>query len=159
MEDYIFDGITNIRFNAGRKVSISPDYRPLYKITQILILLNYSNRRSSSLLRIQLFNYALKKIGVGDFLGEINSNQRISIVRFDPAVNRALIFAKGNGLLDVSENGKFKLTERGAEFIEWIVNEGDLLLEEKHLIQKYGRKITDSLVDRIFKGERGGRLK
>jgi hypothetical protein len=52
------------------------------------------------------------------------------IVRFDPAVNRALTYAIAYGFIEQLQNAKYKLTARGQKLAEQIIHVGDLMVVE-----------------------------
>lgn len=61
MDEY--NNITKISF-VKRPISIPPDYRPMFKVAQIVMILGYCCRSNrSSLLKLHLFSWALKSEG------------------------------------------------------------------------------------------------
>lgn len=71
------------------------------------------------------------------------------LVRFDPAVNRALKYAIADNLVSQLKNGTFKLTKNGKEFIKRIEKE-DILLEEKSFLNKLGTRLTKEKIERLM---------
>lgn len=74
---------------------------------------------------------------------------RIPIVRFDPAVNRALTYAVGYGLVEQQQNAKYKLTARGRQLAEQIKLAGDLMVLEINALNMLAKKLTEGKINEI----------
>ena len=73
----------------------------------------------------------------------------IPIVRFDPAVNRALSYALAYGLVERQQNAKFKLTSRGKQLAEQVKAVGDLMVMEINDLNLLAKRLTESKVEEI----------
>lgn len=72
-----------------------------------------------------------------------------AIVRFDPAVNRALTYAIAYGFIERQQNAKYKLTDRGQRLAEQIKVVGDLMAVEISDLNNLAKKLTETKVDEI----------
>lgn len=73
----------------------------------------------------------------------------VPIVRFDPAVNRALTYAMAYGLIEQQQTAKYKLTDRGRQFAEQIKLTGDLMVIEINDLKTLAKKLTETKVNEI----------
>jgi len=115
--DLPFDEIKEVRFSRKR-VPISPEMRPIYRISQIILVLHLSStKQTASLLKLQLFNWGLQNEGRYEQLLKLKETSYFPIIRFDPFLNRALNFGVAMGVfLFNDKTGKFSLTEKGEVF-------------------------------------------
>ncbi|MCL9662552.1 hypothetical protein L2089_17830 [Paenibacillus hunanensis] len=138
-----------------RKVPVSPEYRPLTKIAQIVLVLAMASRgNSANLLKFQLLNWAFKSKERDKVLLMLIQDPLITppLINMDPSVNRALQFATADKLISFSEStGKFTLSAKGLDFAKAINKEADILIEEKTLLTKIGLKVTDKVISTLFK--------
>lgn len=152
--DLPLDEIKQINFSR-KKIPISPELRPMFKISQIVLILYISStKQTASLLKLQLFNWALKKTARYDRLLKLKETRHFPIIRFDPFLNRALNYGIAMDLFSFNENtGKFTLTTKGEEFAESIEYQEDLLEEEKSFLHSIKKSLSDKFLSSIFKEE------
>lgn len=147
--------INNIFFKK-RPIPLPAEYRPLYKIAQIvLILKNNSRSHKSSLLRLHLFFWAFKnknnEESLLDFLSQ-KTNSRIDIWNVEPTLNRALYFALAEKLIEIKlPQGHYILTEKGHKFSELLNKNKSVLQTEKELLKLLKTSITETLVNKVSK--------
>lgn len=129
---------------------VLPDHRPLYKITQLLfVLLLASHGKKSSLVRLQMFNWALKadarrkKLVLAAETGVIE----FSAWGFDPVVDRALALAAAEGLVEQTSTG-VKLTEKGLIFCSSVIRE-ELYTEDRSFLSALKGGISENMVKTI----------
>lgn len=138
-----------------RKIPVSPEYRPVTKVAQIVLILFMASRgKSANLLKFQLLNWAFKLPEREKILLELIQDPLITppLINMDPSVNRALQFAVADKLITFSNTtGKFTLSSKGEEFAKAIVKETDILTSERNLLKKVGLKITDKIISILFK--------
>jgi uncharacterized membrane protein len=152
MVDYNFKNIT---FHK-RPIPVQPEYRPVYKIAQIVIGLKKSCRKNkASLLLLHLFSWALKSNEneklILDYL-KSPSNTLLEIWNFEPSLNRALHFAQAENLIEmVLPQGHYGLTERGHKFADVLIENDFVLLQEKAFFDSIKYSITETLVQDISK--------
>jgi hypothetical protein len=134
-----------------RPIPIPADYRPMYKIGQIVLILRLVCRsEKSTLLKLHLFSWALSTPENTAKLREhIQSNfqTEFAVWGIDPALNRALQFAIAEGISEVVAGKNYKLTEKGFRLFEMIKADEDLFTTEKAFLNEVGKnKITDTRI-------------
>jgi hypothetical protein len=152
--DLPYENAKKITFTR-RKIPVSPEYRPVTKVAQcILILFMASRGKSANLLKFQLLNWAFKLPEREKILLDLIQDPLITppFISMDPSVNRALQFAVAEKLITFSQTtGKFTLSSTGEEFANAIIQEEDVLTSEKKLLRKIGSSITDKIISILFK--------
>jgi len=128
------------------------EHRPIYKITQLLLVLYLSSRgKKSSLIRLHLFSWVLKdEIRKKMLLESANQNQVLfGVWGVDPAVNISLQYAEAEGL--ISKSGlSYKLTQDGAKYVSEIDSEM-AFKDDYFFLQSIGSKITEGMVENIIR--------
>lgn len=137
-----------------RPIPIPADYRPMYKIALIVLILRICCRsETSSLLKLHLFSWALTSDSNLNKLQEhIASNFQtdFSVWGIEPALNRALQLAIAEGICEVITGKNYKLTEKGFKFYEMINSDKELFVKEKVFLNFVGKtKITDSRINKM----------
>jgi hypothetical protein len=148
--------------NAGIVFNAKPDavpynYRISYKVSQLCLIMRICGRGNvCSLVKIHMISFALisqdnmsKLIDYADGVGYS------PIVRFDPAVNRALSFAIAYVFVEQQRTGKYKLTDRGERLVEQIKIVGDLMVSEINNLNTLAKKLTEGKVDSLLELWRG----
>lgn len=137
-----------------RPVALPGDLRPTWRIGLLVLLLNQCCRQQrSSLTRLHVLNWAVRsEVNHEDLIALIEG--RLSpdalIVRFDPAFNRAIDFAIGEGLVKRVDGSRIELTDSGKNFAEEISKDSKVYITEKKLAGTIRQKASESLVDNIF---------
>lgn len=149
--DLPFDEIKEIRFRRKR-IPIAPELRPMYRISQIILVLYLSStKQTASLLKLQLFNWGLQNAGRYDRLLKLKDTKDFPIIRFDPFLNRALNYGVAMGVFVFNDGtGKFSLTEQGEEFAKKILDE-DVFVEEKRFLKSIKKSLSDTYILSLFK--------
>lgn len=143
--------MSGLRFTI-KPTPVFPEHRPLYKIAQLVLILKVSSRGSkSSLARLQLFNWALKKKERGQLLADAAGSGELNVSGwgFDPAVPIALRFAIADGLIEDVSIG-YCLTTDGESFAHAVTSAG-LLTDDLALLQQISKKITEGMVTDVAK--------
>lgn len=138
----------------SRPEAIPGDFRPLWRIgTLLLILLVASRGGKSSLVRLHVLNWAirtpqnrqnLKNV----ILGKIKTEA--VLVRIEPSLNRAVDLAQGEGLVCRDASSHICLTPRGKSTAETICGEPSVFAEERTFLMEIGKKVTEKLVQHLF---------
>lgn len=149
MSEYI---LTNEIVFDCKPEAVPYNYRISYKIAQICLIISKScrGRAGCSLVKLHIISNALNtKEHMQALEDYVNDKMGFIIVRFDPAVNRALKYAITDNLIEQLQNGTFKLTETGKEFVKAIDND-DILNEEKSFLGRLGTKLTKEKVEQLM---------
>lgn len=142
-----------LRF-VRRPSPVLVEHRPLYKITQLLLVLQMSSRGGRSTLpRLHLFNWALKSADRIQKLVDAAKAKALNITAwgFDPALAIAIRFAVAENLVEPSSTG-YQLTEKGRGFITEVLNDANAFAPERKLLMQVGKEITEGMVEKVAKG-------
>ena len=136
------------KLHFDRKVMpVIPEHRPMYKICQILLVLKLcSIGRKSTLIRLHLFNWALKdEIRIRILISSAETKElSFGVWGIDPTLNMALNYATAEGLIKKVNTG-YELVEKGSEFLSKfkII---ELFEDESKTLKKIGKKITEKMI-------------
>jgi len=83
-------------------------------------------------------------------VGFAGGDDRSPIVRFDPAVNRALTFAIAYGFVEQQQTGKLKLTDSGVQLAEQIIAVKDLMVSEIESLKVLAKKLTENKIESLM---------
>jgi len=147
------DNQRRLRFER-RPSPVLFEHRPLYKICQLLLVLHISSRGGKSTLpRLHLFNWALKRV---DRIQKLVDAAKVKVLHitawgFDPALAIAIRYAIAEGLLQTTSTG-YQISEKGRSFITEVLKDADTFPNERIFLQKIGKDITENMVDTVAKG-------
>ncbi|OON62480.1 hypothetical protein B0920_03205 [Massilia sp. KIM] len=147
------DAPPRLRF-VRRPSPVLVEHRPLYKISQLLLVLQMLSRGGKSTLpRLHLFNWALKSTDRIQKLVDAANAKKLSMTAwgFDPALAIAIRFAVAESLIEVTSTG-YQLTEKGRGFITEVLKDADVFAPERRLLIKVGKDITEGMVEKVAKG-------
>jgi hypothetical protein len=145
----------NTEFIFGRRpVALPGDLRPTWRIGLLTLLLSQCCRQQrSSLTRLHVLNWAIRSEANHEDLtaligGKLSPDALV--VRFDPAFNRAIDFAIGEGLVRRVDGSRIELTDAGKAFAEEISKDSNVYVPEKNVANLIGQRVSEALVDNIF---------
>ena len=140
----------NIVFDA-KPDAVPYNYRISYKVTQLCLIMRLCGRGDvCSLIKLHMISYALISQDNMKKLVEFTEGTGCAlIVRFDPAVNKALTYAMAYGLIEQQQTAKYKLTERGKQLAEEIKDSKDLMILEINDLNLLAKKLTEAKVNEI----------
>lgn len=145
--------LPKLRFQ--RKPSpVLAEHRPLYKIFQILLVLHIASRGGRSrLIRLHLFNWALKSPERCKQLEDAAKAKRLQMTAwgFDPALAIAVRFAIAEGLIQEVSTG-YELTDSGSILAKSVVKDLNVLAEDVASLQAIGKGISEAMVEEVAKG-------
>lgn len=135
-----------------KPMPLMAEHRPIYKITQLLLVLYLSSRgMKSSLIRLHLFSWVLKDDRRKKMMLESANQNKIlfGVWGVDPAVNISLQYAEAEGL--ISKSGlSYKLTQDGVEYVANI--DGEMAFKDDYFfLQSIGSEITEGMVENIIR--------
>jgi hypothetical protein len=137
-----------------RPIPLYPSYRPMYKVSLILLILSINGYAGkATLLKLHLFSWALKSHKNLDALKDfVVSNYRKDLRFFgiELTLNRALNLAIAEKLISFHDN-KYSLLEKGSDFAKYLMQAPDLFIYEKQILKVIGKKITDEKMDDLLK--------
>lgn len=153
MTDAVVGDAQRLRF-VRRPSPVLVEHRPLYKITQLLLVLQMSSRGGKSTLpRLHLFNWALKSTDRIQKLVDAAKAKVLNMTAwgFDPALAIAIRFAVAENLVEASSTG-YQLTEKGRAFIAEVLKDTGAFAPERKLLIQIGKDITEGMVEKVAKG-------
>ena len=126
----------DIIFDA--KASAVPyNYRISYKVSLIcLIVGKCCGKKGCSSIKLQMINAATSSRKMQNELFEIIDNPFVietTLIRFDPAISRAINLAMAENLIFRQANGLYRLTEKGKLLVSAIYEDKQLMQVEKTL--------------------------
>ena len=140
----------DIVFNA-KPDAVPYNYRISYKVSQLCLIMRVCGWGDScSLIKLQMISYALfsnetmtRLISYAEGIGPA------PIVRFDPAVNKALTYAIAYGFVTQQKTGNYKLTTKGHNLAERIKIVGDLMTTELTSLKELSKKLTEAKIKEL----------
>lgn len=138
-----------------RPISISTDYRPMYKISLILLVLRLNCiKLKASLFKIHFIIWFIKNDkNMSSFYKNIDSKNIINVTNWsiEPSIIRALRYALAEELI-TQDTGKYVLSNKGMKFIDRVLEDNMLFQKEKAFLKALGkRKITDDKIEELLK--------
>lgn len=134
-----------------KPMPVMAEHRPIYKITQILLILHLASRgNKSSLIRLHLFSWVLKDERRKKILMESVKHDKIlfGVWGVDPAINISLQYAEAEGLIEKA-GLSYRLTQHGDKYASRIDDE--MAFKDDYLfLESLGSKITEVMVQNII---------
>ena len=144
-----------IRFTK-RPRPISPDFRPDWKISVLLLVLQFGSRgRKSSLTRLHVLNWAVRSDRHRkELLATIEADAPLFAfnVRFEPAFSRAVDLAAAAGLVSWVGGKRLELNATGSEIATNLKKHSDLFVPELDFLETVGKSLTEPAALRLAKG-------
>ena len=149
VNDYINNDII---FDA--KASAVPyNYRISYKIALICAIIGKCcGKKGCSALKLQMINAATTSKKAKDELFNLIDNPFITettIIRFDPAISRAINLAMADEVIFRQSNGLYRLKYKGKALLNAIYKNDETLAVEKQLLSELSNRLTEDIIDRI----------
>jgi len=138
-----------------RPVALPADLRPSWRIGLILLLLKVCCRRGrSTLTRLHALSWGIRAEQTRSALlavvtGSLAHNGDV-IVRFDPALNRAVDFALGEQLIRRCGGSRIELAPKGDALATALEAAEEAYQTEKIFMREIKQKFTEGLVDQLF---------
>ena len=140
--------IQKISFSS-KPISVYPSYRPMYRITQNLMILKFNcNANKASLLKLHLFSWGLKQEQNLEKLKDfVTSNfvNKIEYFSIEPSLNRALKLAEFEGLIGF-DGTKYFLKEKGDAFLNMVLKDNSIFKYEIQMLKFIGKKINENRI-------------
>jgi hypothetical protein len=99
------------------------------------------------MLKLQFFNWLLKSSSLQELIEDRLNHQSVftlELIHLDPMVNLALKYAIADDLISVTNNSKYKLTERGNKFADRILQDEQSVMEvEREFLVRIGKRVSE----------------
>ncbi|NFH89983.1 hypothetical protein FDA33_07160 [Clostridium botulinum] len=153
MEEMFSNIIKCIRVK-NRPTAVPYNYRILYKVTQLLLIISYccTTRKGCSIEKMHMISNTINdKDELNNLLSFIEEkNNNLIIVRFDPVINRAVGYALAENLILRQANGLFKLSPKGKTWVSEINKDVNLFIREKKIMESISFKLTEEKIKSLI---------
>ncbi|MHB9924600.1 hypothetical protein [Clostridium botulinum] len=152
MDDILFDSVDKVRF-VKRPIPVPYNYRIMYKIAQIVLVIGTCcGKRGCSLEKLHMICMGLVSKDEMCNLIQFTKGKltNYNLIRFNPAINRAVSFAIGDKIIFRQKNGLFRLTQEGKIFLNEIKHDKDLLLLEKAYLKDISNNLTEERINEVM---------
>lgn len=143
--DLTKDGIV---FDA-KPDAIPFNYRISYKISLLCMIIKVCcGRRGCSLIKMHIIATAVSDL---EYKRKLEKYLKTNIdnnfvVRFEPAVNRALEYALADEFMIQQANGAYKLTDKGKGLTSKILEDKTIFLHEKSVLEEIHNDLTEEKI-------------
>lgn len=137
---------------ALRPDPVSPDFRPERRIAVCLLIVEKSRAGKATWKAMHVLSWALQSSKRVEMLANLkfgNGLLDMPLVRFEPALDRALDLAVGLGLLSRESLGPFELTETGRKALAE-VREAGVLGSEVAALAAVNGKVSNKDIERLL---------
>ncbi len=152
---YFLEELEGSHFHfSSQPVALSADLRPLWRLTLLLLILHRCCRQSrSSLKKLHVLNWALRqpesrRVFLSVIKGSVRPDD--AIVRFDPALNRALDLARGEKLIDQVSVDRYQITPKGQRFAEEVFEDPECMKIEKWFLDEVAGQVTETAITKLL---------
>ena len=128
-------------------------YRITYRVALICMIIGKCcGKKGCSAIKLQMICAATESQKIQNDLFKLIERDIVSettLIRFDPAVTRAINFALYDNLIFRQSNGLYRLNEKGKKLVETIYCDNELMQQEKALFSRLKNKLHEELIDTI----------
>ncbi|HML90255.1 MAG TPA: hypothetical protein PKA28_17580 [Methylomusa anaerophila] len=145
------ENIDKIRM-VKRPVAVPYNYRIMYKLAQIvLIMAKCCINKGCSMQKVQMISSGLSSKDEFDRLRSfIEGKMQYPIIRYDPSINRAIVYALAEKLLFKQGNGLFRLTPKGKEFASALEIDEPIMALEKDYLREISNRLTEDKIKSVI---------
>ncbi|WP_338752289.1 hypothetical protein [Janibacter alittae] len=137
---------------TARADPISPDFRPERRVAVCMLIVDKCRAGKASWKAMHVLSWALQSPKRVDMLTNLKNGANlldIPVVRFEPALDRALDLALGVGFLTRDGVGPFELTGAGREALAEM-REARVLEQEAAALAAVNGKVSNRDVERLL---------
>ena len=165
------DALMEVPFTFQRRPTPIPaDMRPLRRVALLVLMLDKCQGGKASQEQLHVLNWAIRanesQYALLEFL-DGKGNPDKPIVRFDPTLDRATLFAEGEGLVAIELIGtregekvegkwpgyRVRLLELGRQLAKELISTADCFKEEREFLSKLKGKFTQGQITTLFSWE------
>lgn len=149
--------LLSVPFRFDRRPDPVPaSLRPERRIPLLLLLVSKSHGAGASWKGLQLLSWAVRSDANIELITSLRANNDLpdrALVRFEPALDRAIDLAVGLGMLEKKKNNVYRLTSLGRNLVSEIEASGVFEVERTRL-GRLGGKVTQKEVGRLLEWRR-----
>ncbi len=137
---------------TARADPISPDFRPERRVAVCMLIIDKSRAGKASWKAMHVLSWALQSPKRVEMLTNLKNGTNlldVPMVRFEPALDRALDLALGLGFMTRDGVGPFELTDAGREALAE-VREAGVLEREVAALAAVNGKVSNRDVERLL---------
>ncbi|MEO7099189.1 MAG: hypothetical protein ABI162_07485 [Luteolibacter sp.] len=150
----LLSGLTESFTFRERPEPLHHSLRADYRIATLLLMLRICGRGGrSGLVKLHVLNWASRKHDSRRALLDRLAGRFDYFdipLRFDPAFNRAVDLARGEGLVERDQSQAISLTPSGQDCVNEILSNADCLEREKGFFGLVGKRLTDAKVNEMI---------
>lgn len=155
MAEINFGDLDSLLIFRSRPEAIPGDFRPLWRIFIILLILHLSSRGGKSTIgKLHLLNWAIRTKDNRETFRKVISGDispETIVVRVEPSLNRAVNLAHGEGLVEIVKGNRIRITSRGQRAIDKLLAVEDLFTYEKSFLEDLGKSaLTEQVIDNLL---------
>ena len=136
-----------------KATAVPYNYRISYKIALICAIIGKCcGKKGCSAIKLQMINAATISQKVKAELFSLISNPFVmetTIIRFDPAISRAINLALADEIIYRQSNGLYRLKDKGKKLVDLIYEDDTVMMVEKQLLTELSNKLTEGIIDCI----------
>lgn len=156
-DSYFHRAIEDARFSfTARPEPVAGDLRMSWGIGILLLSLLHSHGKRGTFEKLQFLAHSVRthegREEVRELLARRLRATEVS-VRVEPWLNRAVSYAHGLGLVEVSNGRSVKLTQKGKEVAAAIEADEDVFREERSFLADVSKMLTQAQLTRIWRME------
>lgn len=149
VNDYINSDIIFV----AKASAVPYNYRISYKIALICSIIGKCcGKKGCSAIKLQMITAATTSKKAKDELFNLIDNPFITettIIRFDPAISRAINLAMADEVIFRQSNGLYRLMDKGKALLNAIYKDDETLAVEKQLLSELSNRLTEDIIERI----------
>jgi hypothetical protein len=118
-----------------------------------LLMTRCCRQGRATLQKLHVLNWALRTPEGREALLEAldgHGTPDSNLVRFDPALNKTLDFARAEQLVVQLEGGRYQVTTKGITLAEQLEEDQTSFVSERSFLDAVGSRLTEALVSRML---------
>lgn len=143
---------SDIIFNA-KADAVPYNYRITYRVALICMIIGKCcGKKGCSAIKLQIISASTESQMAQDELFKLVDLKTVSettLIRFDPAVTRAINFALYDKLIFRQSNGLYRLSDKGKKLLDAIYGDNELMQQEKSLFSRLKNRLHEDVIERI----------
>ncbi len=141
---------------TARPEPVAGDLRMSWGIGILLLSLSYCRSKKGSFQKLQFLAHAVRthegREDVRDLMSGRLRTTEIT-VRVEPWLNRAVSYAHGLGLVDVTKGKSVGLTDKGRDLAGALDASKEVFQEERAFLAEVAKKLTEAQLTKIWRME------
>lgn len=128
-------------------------YRITYRVALICMIIGKCcGKKGCSAIKLQIICSSTESPKAQAELFNLVEQRIVSettIIRFDPAVTRAINFALYDNLIFRQSNGLYRLSDKGKQLLDVIYKDNELMQQEKALFSQLKGRLHEDIIERL----------